>query len=78
MPVTRSSSFGPKEVDAARTLLRFHYDMKALATTTVAPRRDHTMSLRGHGTTVSKRQANSTRPRRQCSSYTPGMYTEED
>lgn len=73
MPVTRSSSFGPKEVDAARTLLRFHYDMKAVAT-----RRDHTMSLRGHGTTVSKRQANSTRPRRQCSSYTPGMYTEED
>ena len=78
MPVTRSSSLNPKDIDAARTLLRFHYDMKALAAS--SPRREHTMSLRTHGTTASKRLASQifTRPRRQCSEYTPGMYTETD
>ena len=77
MPVTRSSSLTSKDVDAARTLLRFHYDMKALAAS--SPRREHTMSLRTNGTAVSKRHTQVLgRPRRQCSEYTPGMYTETD
>ena len=73
MPVTRSSVLGAKlnakDVDAARTLLRFHYDMKTMAA--AASRCEHTMSLRG-----GKARA-SMRPKRECATYTPGMYAEE-
>jgi hypothetical protein len=74
MPSTRSSVLGAKlnakDFDAARTLLRFHYDMKAMAAS--APRTEHTMSLR-----VNKART-SMRPKRECAVYTPGMYAEED
>jgi len=69
MPTTRSSSLGPKDIEAARTILRFHYDMKTLAQS--SPRNEHTMSLRGRKT------AAPSRPKRQCSVYTPGMYAED-
>jgi len=85
MPVTRSSvlctkldaKLDAKDMDAARTLMRFHYDIKTMAAKPIAakpnaakPNRcEHNMSLRG-------RKA-STRPRRQCSVYTPGMYAED-
>ena len=95
MPVTRSSvlctkldaKLDAKDMDAARTLMRFHYDIKTMAAKPIAakpiaakpnaakpnaakPNRcEHNMSLRG-------RKA-STRPRRQCAVYTPGMYAED-
>jgi len=71
MPTTRSSTLGPKDFEAARTLLRFHYDVKAMAA--AASRTEHTMSLRGR-----KMSSMSTRPKRECAVYTPGMYAEED
>jgi len=71
MPATRSSAkLNLKDVDAVKTLLSFHYDMKAMAA--AAPRMEHTMSLR-----VNKARA-SMRPKRQCAAYTPGMYAEDE
>jgi len=86
MPVTRSSVLGTKfndklnakldtkldakDIEAAQTLVRFHYDMKYLAAGAV--RHEHTMSLRGR-----KTGSVSTRPKRTCATYTPGMYAEE-
>ena len=72
MPVTRSSSFGPKDMEAAQTLMRFHYDWNATASSE-AP--THTMSLRGR---AGRTKNVSSRPRRECAVYTPGMYTEDE
>jgi len=73
MPVTRSSSFSPKDMDAAQTLMRFHYDWKASAAVSEAP--THMMSLRGR---AGRTKNVSSRPRRECAVYTPGMYTEDE
>ena len=75
MPMTRSSVLGAKltakDVDAARTLLRFHYDMKTMAVASKPSRTEHMMSLRGG-------KASPMRPSRSCATYTPGMYAEDN
>ena len=79
MPTTRSSilstKLDAKDFEAAQTLIRFHYDMKGMTAKPIAakPNRcEHTMSLRGRKTSSA-----STRPKRECAVYTPGMYAEE-
>ena len=75
MPVTRSSSFSPKDMEAAQTLMRFHYDWNVSAAASASEAPTHTMSLRGR---AGRTKNVSSRPRRECAVYTPGMYTEDE
>jgi hypothetical protein len=71
MPVTRSSVLGAKDIEAAQTLIRFHYEVSKTIPVAKPARYEHNMSLRG------RKNVSGSRPKRQCSVYTPGMYAED-